>query len=70
MPLLVHVTVHREGRFWVIEIPSVDTVTQAYRWSEVRPMAQDCAALMLGVPPRRVKIGAVRLAPEPDWRSW
>lgn len=63
----MHVDVHREGRFWVISIPAVDSVTQAYRRSEIRLMAQDCAALILGVPPRRVRIGAVRLEAKPDW---
>lgn len=67
MAILIHVDVHREGRFWVIRIPAVDSVTQAYRRGEIRPMAQDCAALMLGVPPHRVRIGAVRLEAEPDF---
>lgn len=70
MPLLVHVEVHREGRFWGIDIPSVDAATQAYGWADIRSMAQDCAAGMLNVPSSRIKIGAVRLTPEPDWRSW
>ena len=60
MPRTFHVDVHHEGRFWVIEIPAADAITQAYRWDEIRPMAQDCAALMLDVPLNRVRIGAVR----------
>jgi hypothetical protein len=67
--ILIHVGAHREGKFWVITIPTVDSVTQAYRRSEIRPMAQDCAALMLGVPPQRVRIGAVRLSSPPDWED-
>jgi hypothetical protein len=70
MPLLVYAVVHREGRFWVIDVPSAGTVTQAYRWEDIRSMARDCAAVMLDIPVRRVGIGAVRLAPQPDWRSW
>lgn len=69
MAILLHVEAHREGRFWVITIPAIDAVTQAYRWSEIRPMAQDCAALLLNVPLHRVRIGAVRRAPKLDWRS-
>lgn len=69
MAILIHVEVHREGRFWGISIPAIDAVTQAYRWNEIRPMAQDCAALLLDVPPSRVRVGAVRRVPEPDWRS-
>jgi predicted RNase H-like HicB family nuclease len=65
--ILIHVDAHREGKFWVIVIPAVGSVTQAYRRSEIRPMAQDCAALMLGVPPQRVRIGAVRPLSRPDW---
>lgn len=67
MAILIHVEVHREGKFWVIGILAVDSVTQAYRWEEIRPMAQDCVALMLGEPPQRVRIGAVRRGPKPDW---
>lgn len=69
MAILLHVNAHREGRFWVIAIPAIDAVTQAYRWSEIRLMAQDCAALLLDMPLHRVRVGAVRRAPEPGWRS-
>lgn len=70
MPLLLHVDVHREGRFWVIEIPAAEAITQAYRWGQIRPMAQDCAALMLDVPLHQVRIGAVRRrSAESFWRG-
>jgi hypothetical protein len=67
MATLIHVDVHREGRFWAISIPAVDSVTQAYRQSEIRPIAQDCAALIPGLPSHRVRIGAVRLEAQRDF---
>jgi len=57
---MLHVYVHREGKFFVIEIPAVGAITQAYRREQIRPMAQDCAALVLDVPLNRIRIGAVR----------
>jgi tetrahydromethanopterin S-methyltransferase subunit G len=35
-----HVTVTREGRWWMIEIPAVDGLTQARRLSEVEELAR------------------------------
>jgi hypothetical protein len=60
MPLLLHVYVYREGRYWIVVIPALGAVTQARSVSEIRLMARDCAALLLDVPLERVRIGAVR----------
>jgi hypothetical protein len=60
MPLLLHVYVYREGRYWIVVIPALGAATQARSTHEIRVMARDCAALLLDVPPQRVRIGAVR----------
>ncbi len=60
MSLLLHVYVYREGSYWIVAIPALSTVTQARSTHEIRVMAQDCAALLLDVPLRHVRIGAVR----------
>lgn len=41
--------VTREGRWWMIELPSVGGVTQARRVAEVRLMAREYIAVTLGV---------------------
>lgn len=60
MPRTIHAYVHREGRFWVIDLPAVGAVTQALSWEQVRPMAGECAAVALDISPARVRIGALR----------
>ncbi len=64
MPLLLHVYVYREGRYWIVVIPAVGAVTQARSTQEIRIMARDCAAVVLDVPLERVRIGAVRTLAE------
>lgn len=60
MPRVFSVTAHREGRWWVIDIPDVGAVAQASSWSTVRAEALGVAALMLDVDPARLRVGAVR----------
>lgn len=60
MPRIIHAFVHREGRFWVVDLPAVGAVTQASSWALVRPMAKECAAITLDVSEVRIRIGAVR----------
>ncbi|RII94878.1 hypothetical protein DZF98_00200 [Clavibacter californiensis] len=60
MPLLLHVYVYRESRYWIVVIPALSAVTQARSVSEIRLMARECAALLLDVPLERVRIGTVR----------
>lgn len=40
--------VSRDGRFWHVEVPEIDRVTQARNLNEVDPMARDLVAIMTG----------------------
>jgi predicted XRE-type DNA-binding protein len=50
------VTVTREGRWWMIEIPELDGLTQARRLDEVEKMAREYVAVTLDVPLSRVAV--------------
>ncbi len=43
--------VSRNGKFWHVEVPEIDRVTQARNISEVDDMARDLIAIMAGVEP-------------------
>jgi hypothetical protein len=43
--------VSRDGRFWHVEVPEIDRVTQARNLNEVDLMARDLVAIMTGVEP-------------------
>lgn len=43
--------VSRDGKFWHVEVPEIDRVTQARNISEVDDMARDLIAIMAGVEP-------------------
>lgn len=43
--------VSRDGKFWHIEVPKIDRVTQARNISEVDVMARDLIAIMTGLEP-------------------
>lgn len=45
------VNVTREGRFWHIDVPEIDRVTQARNVAEIELMARDLIAIMLEVEP-------------------
>lgn len=49
-------TVTREGKWWMIEIPSLDGLTQARRLSEVDDMARDYCAVALDQPHSQVEV--------------
>jgi tetrahydromethanopterin S-methyltransferase subunit G len=51
-----HVTVTREGRWWMIEIPAVDGLTQARRLSEVEEMARSYIVVDRDLPPSAVDV--------------
>jgi hypothetical protein len=54
----VHVT-GREGRWWAVEIPELDRVTQAARLADVDAEARDYIAVTLDVPPSTVKMRVI-----------
>jgi hypothetical protein len=43
--------VSRNGKFWHVEVPEIDRVTQARNINEVDEMARDLIAIMAGVEP-------------------
>jgi len=54
----VHVT-GREGRWWAVEIPQLDGVTQAARLADVAAEARDYIAVTLDVPPSTVNVRVI-----------
>ena len=54
----VHVT-GREGRWWAVEIPQLDGVTQAARLAGVAAEARDYIAVTLDVPPSSVDVRVI-----------
>ncbi len=54
----VHVT-GREGRWWAVEIPQLDGVTQAARLADVAAEARDYIAVTLDVPPSTVDVRVI-----------
>jgi hypothetical protein len=53
------VNVTREGRWWMVEVPAIDGLTQARRISEVEEMARSLVSITLDVPPSSVKLGRI-----------
>ncbi len=43
--------VSRNGKFWHVEVPEIDRVTQARNINEVDDMARDLIAIMAGIEP-------------------
>lgn len=50
------ITVTRDGKFWLIEIPALDGATQARRLSEVDEMAIDYIAEVTGEQPATIDL--------------
>lgn len=55
------VNVTRDGKWWMIEVPAIDGLTQARRVSEVEDQARSLIATMLDVPLSKVELGRVSL---------
>lgn len=50
------VTVRREGRWWLVEVPALDGLTQARRLDEVEQMAREYIAVSTDVPLSKVDV--------------
>ncbi len=50
----VHVT--RDGRWWMVEVPALDLLTQARRVDEIEDQAASLVSIALDVPPSEVEI--------------
>lgn len=50
------VQVSREGKWWMVYVPTLDALTQARRLAEVEDMARSLIALTLDVPAESVRL--------------
>jgi len=55
------VNVSRDGRWWMIEIPAIDGLTQARRVDEVEDMARSLIAVTLDLAPSEIELGSVSI---------
>ena len=55
------VNVYREGRWWMIEVPAIDALTQARRVSDIKDQAVSLIAISLDVPASQVEIKVVSM---------
>jgi hypothetical protein len=55
------VTVTREGKWWMIDVPAVDGLTQARRLAEIQDMAVSLIAITLDVPSSQVGVNIVAM---------
>jgi len=53
------VNVTRDGRWWMIEVPAIDGLTQARRVSEVEDQARSLIAVTEDVAPSSIELGRV-----------
>ncbi len=53
------VNVTRDGRWWMVEIPAIDGLTQARRVSEIEDMARSLIAIELDVAQSSVELGRI-----------
>jgi hypothetical protein len=56
-----NVTVTREGKWWMIDVPAIDGLTQARRLSEIKDMAISLIAITLDVPASQVGVNIVAM---------
>jgi len=65
------VRVTREGKWWMVEVPDLDILTQARRLAEVEDMARSAVALSLDVAPSsfdlRVELTAIEDVHVGEW---
>lgn len=55
------ITVTREGKWWMIEAPAIDGLTQARRLSEIKDMAVSLIAVTMDVPASHVRVNVVAM---------
>jgi hypothetical protein len=69
-PHTLEATARRDGKWWFIEIPELDTVGQARRFGEVHDVAVEVAALYLNVPEDDVHVTVRVHASDEAARLW
>ena len=55
------ITVTRDGKWWMIDVPAIDGLTQARRLSEITSMAVSLIAVTLDVPASQVGVNIVAM---------
>jgi hypothetical protein len=58
------ITVTRDGKWWMIEVPAIDGLTQARRLSEIKDMAVSLIAVTVDVPASQVGVNIVAMIVE------
>lgn len=56
-----NITVAREGKWWMIDVPAIDGLTQSRRLSEIKKMAVSLIAITLDVPASQVSVNIVAM---------
>ena len=56
-----NITVTREGKWWMIDVPAIDGLTQARRLSEIKDMAVSLIAITLDVPASQVGVNIMAM---------
>lgn len=69
-PRVIDATATREGKWWIITIPELDTVTQARTVSEIQEMADDLAAVWLDTDPETIDVHVSIELPEQFRTAW
>ena len=55
------ITVTREGKWWMVNVPAIDGLTQARRLSEIKDMAVSLISITLDLPPSQVGVNVVAM---------
>lgn len=55
------ITVTRDGKWWMVDVPAIDGLTQARRLSEIEAMAVSLIAITLDVPASQVGVNVVAM---------
>lgn len=63
-------TATRDGKWWFIEIPELDTVGQARTVTEISEVAREVAALWLNIDPSDVEVNVTVRVPDDVGSLW
>ena len=55
------ITVTREGKWWMVDVPAIEGLTQARRLSEIKDMAVSLISITLDLPPSQVGVNVVAI---------
>lgn len=55
------IRVYRDGKWWMVEIPAIDGLTQARRLSEAQAMARDYIVVDQDLAPSSFRLGSIEI---------